>query len=367
MKKPSTRVEFEVRGEFIQLDQLLKAAGLVASGGAAHAAVEAGSVTVDGQPETRKRAKLRPGQQVRFAGNEILLTGSVATPASKAPARARLAYRLVNVFATDRVLSGNPLCVFEDARSLSDADMLALAIQFNLSETTFILPSDRAEARVRIFTPNGEMPFAGHPTLGTAAVVRELLRCGDQLTLEMQAGIIPVAAENDVFTLMANAPQWREPEASLEELARMLGLAVADLGERPLWMSTGNEQMLVPLASEDALHRAKAVPELAARWANDHGMVKIYAWHERRDSTVAARFFFEKQPGVMMEDPGTGSACANLGGWMIATGRELPVHLTVHQGDHLGRACRLGLEVDAQRGIFVSGRVVEIGRGTISL
>lgn len=366
MKKPSTRMEFEVRGEFIQLDQLLKAAGLVASGGAAHAAVEAGHVTVDGQPETRKRAKLRPGQQVRFAGHEIALTGSAA-PASKAPARPRLAYRLVNVFATDLVLSGNPLCVFEDARNLSDADMLALAIQFNLSETTFILPSDRADARVRIFTPNGEMPFAGHPTLGTAAVVRDLLRRGDQLTLEMRAGIIPVTAANDVFTLKANAPLWREPEASREELARMLGLDVADLGERPLWMSTGNEQMLVPLASEDAVRRAMAVPELAARWANDHDMVKIYAWHERSDSTVAARFFFEKQPGVMMEDPGTGSACANLGGWMIATGRELPERITVHQGDHLGRACRLGLEVDAGQAILVSGRVVEIGRGTISL
>jgi trans-2,3-dihydro-3-hydroxyanthranilate isomerase len=361
------RTVFEVRGEYIQLDQLLKAAGLVASGGAAHVAVEAGHVSVDGRTETRKRAKLRAGQLVRFRGSEIALVASAASEAPKVATRTGLAFRLVNVFATDTPLSGNPLCVFEDGQSLSDADMLALAIQFNLSETTFILPSERADARVRIFTPNGEMPFAGHPTLGTAAVVRDLRRGGDRLTLEMQAGVIPVTAGQDVFTLQANAPQWREPGASRADLARMLGLEVSDIGEQPLWMSTGMMQMLIPLESEDALRRARPVADLASRWANDRGMVKIYAWHEHADGSVSARFFFEKQPGVIAEDPGTGSACANLGGWLIAASRALPVRVSVHQGDHLGRACRLGLEVDAEREIFVSGRVVEIGRGVVSL
>lgn len=132
-------------------------------------------------------------------------------------------------------------------------------------------------------------------------------------------------------------------------------------------MSTGMEQMLIPLESEAALRRAQPLLELASRWANDRGMVKIYTWHERAGGPVSARFFFEKQPGVIMEDPGTGSACANLGGWLIATSRPLPVQLAVHQGDHLGRACRLGLQVDAARAVFVSGRVVEIGRGVVSL
>ena len=89
----------------------------------------------------------------------------------------RIAYRLVNVFA-EQVLAGNPLCVFEDARGLDDATMQALALQFNLSETTFVLPSAVATARVRIFTPTFEMPFAGHPTLGTAHVVRARSTCG---------------------------------------------------------------------------------------------------------------------------------------------------------------------------------------------
>src|SRR4030088_3070795 len=102
------------------------------------------------------------------------------------------AYRIVNVFTLGRVpLSGNPLCVFERAQTLDAASMQALALQFNLSETTFILPSERATARVRIFTPAYEMPFAGHPTLGTAHVVRDLRKCGEALELEMKAGVIP--------------------------------------------------------------------------------------------------------------------------------------------------------------------------------
>src|SRR3954468_9845630 len=96
------------------------------------------------------------------------------------------AYRIVNVFTRNGgALTGNPLCVFEDGRGLDDATLQALALQFNLSETTFILPSSKATARVRIFTPSYEMPFAGHPTLGTAHVVRAL-KGGDRLTLEMK-------------------------------------------------------------------------------------------------------------------------------------------------------------------------------------
>ena len=104
------------------------------------------------------------------------------------------AFRIVNVFA-ESPLAGNPLCVFEDARGLDGATMQALALQFNLSETTFVLPSTRATAHVRIFTPTFEMPFAGHPTLGTAYVVRGAAAAGDAVTLEMKAGVIPVTTD----------------------------------------------------------------------------------------------------------------------------------------------------------------------------
>src|SRR5260221_13460252 len=136
-------------------------------------------------------------------------------------------FRIVNVFAGSP-LAGNPLCVFEDGRGLDDATMQALALQFNLSETTFILPSERATARVRIFTPTFEMPFAGHPTLGTAHVVRELTGAGDAVTLDLPAGVIPVDAAGDVWTLQANAPTHRPVAATRDQLAAMLGLAAVD-------------------------------------------------------------------------------------------------------------------------------------------
>src|SRR5437764_15493736 len=108
------------------------------------------------------------------------------------------AYRIVNVFTQGRApLSGNPLCVFERAQTLDAARMQALALQFNLSETTFILPSERASARVRIFTPSYEMPFAGHPTLGTAHVCRALGLGGGRPTPGVAAGIIPVRSARD--------------------------------------------------------------------------------------------------------------------------------------------------------------------------
>src|SRR5215470_5339975 len=148
---------------------------------------------------------------------------------------ASYAFRILNVFAESK-LGGNPLAVIEDGRGLDDATMQALALQFNLSETTFILPSAKASAHVRIFTPTFEMPFAGHPTLGTAHVVRSVRHAGDAVTLEMKAGIIPVRAAGDEWTLSANAPRTRPAAASRQDLAAMLGLEPSDLGAEPLWV-----------------------------------------------------------------------------------------------------------------------------------
>jgi PhzF family phenazine biosynthesis protein len=276
------------------------------------------------------------------------------------------AFRIVNVFA-ESPLAGNPLAVFEDARMLDDDTMQALALQFNLSETTFVLPSSTASARVRIFTPSFEMPFAGHPTLGTAHVVRDLRNTGDRVTLEMRAGVIPVSADGDVWTLTANPPRHRKPVASRDALARMVGLEARDIDSRgePLWVDTGSEQLVIPLASYDAVRRAKPqAAELQLHGSNgERAMAYIFA---REGNAVLARFFFPKH-GAVIEDPGTGSACANLGGWLLAMSETLPVALVVDQGEAVGRRCRLGLRVDADRSIRVSGRVIEIARGTLTL
>jgi trans-2,3-dihydro-3-hydroxyanthranilate isomerase len=274
-------------------------------------------------------------------------------------------YRIVNVFA-ESPLAGNPLCVFEDARDLDAAMMQSLALQFNLSETTFVLPSTSATSRVRIFTPSFEMPFAGHPTLGTAHVVRDLLSAGDAVTLEMKAGVIPVTAEGDVWTLQANAPAHRAPAASRSELAAMLGLEDADLADAPpLWVNTGSDQLIIPLASFAAVRRAKPRADLILTHGSNGQRALAYVF-AREGAQVLSRFFFDKY-GSVVEDPGTGSACANLGGWLLVTGATVPQKLTVDQGEAVGRPCRLGLEVTSDRRILVSGRVIEFARGTATL
>jgi len=276
------------------------------------------------------------------------------------------AYRIVNVFTQGRaVLSGNPLCVFERASALDEARMQALALQFNLSETTFILPSDKASARVRIFTPAYEMPFAGHPTLGTAHVCRALGLGGDRLTLEMTAGVIPVRASGDRWSLEANAPTWRELEEPRLTLAAMLGLEEHDIGERPLWVNTGTEQLIVPLTSAAAVRRVRVRPELLAQFRSAGGRSMAYVFAPV-GASLLARFFFPKASAVL-EDPATGSATANLGGWCLAMQRVLPCEFEISQGEYAGRPSSLRLRVDAERRIFVSGDVIELGRGTIRL
>jgi trans-2,3-dihydro-3-hydroxyanthranilate isomerase len=276
------------------------------------------------------------------------------------------AYRIVNVFTQGRApLSGNPLCVFERAQTLDAASMQALALQFNLSETTFILPSERATARVRIFTPSYEMPFAGHPTLGTAHVCRALGLGGDRLTLEMPAAIITVRAAGDRWTLQAKAPSWREVQEPRLTLAALLGLDERDIGERPLWVNAGTEQLVVPVNSEAAVRRVRVRADLLAQLASvdGHSMAYVFA---RSGAGLLARFFFPHD-GSAREDPATGSATANLGGWYLAMGRTLPCEFEISQGEYAGRPSALRLRVDAERQIFVSGDVIELGRGTINL
>jgi trans-2,3-dihydro-3-hydroxyanthranilate isomerase len=276
------------------------------------------------------------------------------------------AFRLVNVFTQGRrSLSGNPLCVFERGQALAAQDMQALALQFNLSETTFILPSERASARVRIFTPRYEMPFAGHPTLGTAHVCRSLGLGGERLTLEMAAGVIAVRALDDRWTLQANAPSWREVAEPRALLAAMLGVAERDLAERPLWVNAGREQLIVPLASEAAVRRVNVQAGLLAELKSTDGQSMVYVFAAAGSATLA-RFFFPVGNSVR-EDPATGSATANLGGWCLAMGRALPCEFDLSQGEYTGRHSALRLQVDAERRIFVSGEVIEIGRGTVNL
>jgi trans-2,3-dihydro-3-hydroxyanthranilate isomerase len=276
-------------------------------------------------------------------------------------------FRIVNVFTQRRgAWTGNPLCVFEQGSEFDHGTMQALARQFNLSETTFILPSTRAAANVRIFTPNYEMPFAGHPTLGTAHVCRALGLGGDALQLEMKAGIIEVEADGDRWTLTAPSVSCREVDVTRETLARALGLDTGDIGDRPLWVKAGKEQLVVPLRSPEAVRRASPSANAMAGIRSEDGIAMAYVFAETVPGEALARFFFPNGP-AMLEDPATGSATANFGGWCLAMNRPLPLVLEISQGEFTGRPSILHLAVTAERRIRVGGDVVEVGAGTMTL
>ncbi|MEO7130804.1 MAG: PhzF family phenazine biosynthesis protein [Dermatophilaceae bacterium] len=324
-----------------------------------------------------------------------------------------LNYRLLNVFSIDGVsFSGNPLCVFDrafaEAPELSAAAMQAWARQFNLSESTFVtaLTAGERQAGIRIFTPDHEMPFAGHPTLGTAHVVADLCSVSgavapvDSVTLTLPAGDIPVRRIEGGWQLRANAPRYREVSATRLEVATALGVdpeAVIDGGTQ--WVDVGTEQLVVWLTDAEAVRSCVPSPRLMHEYLGEPGsppQVYVWAWtgdvatdsagaahsgggqssagqsSEGQSSastggsaTVEARFF-EAIGTAVGEDPATGSACANLGGWLSGQGMR-GLEVEVSQGAAVHRPSRLLLTLDADGAILVAGRVTEVGRGRVEL
>jgi trans-2,3-dihydro-3-hydroxyanthranilate isomerase len=280
-------------------------------------------------------------------------------------------FRIVNVFTQGSTpFTGNPLCVFEDGAGLSSGQMQSLARQFNLSETTFILPpteaAARANARVRIFTPSYEMAFAGHPTLGTAQVCRALKLGGDSLLLEMQAGLVPVRAAGNRWTLTALPATSRELDAPRAELAAALGLEERDIGERPLWVKAGKEQLVVPLTSTEAVRRVVPVASAMEKIRSEDGLSMAYVFSFTSSGQALARFFFPSG-GAILEDPATGSATANFGAWCLAMKQPLPLQVQISQGEFADRPSTLFLDVNAGGQIYVGGDVLEIARGSVTL
>ena len=275
-------------------------------------------------------------------------------------------YQTVNVFA-DTALTGNPLCVFESGLPFDDAAMQAIARQMNHPETVFVLPSREADAQLRIFTPAYEMPFAGHPVLGSAHVIRQLQKKEDShLKLETRAGVVPVWAEQDVWSFQCKTPTYRAPEANPQQLAAVLGIRESDIGPSPLFVNTGVEQLVVQLNTRDGLLYCRPRAALMQQFtANRQGVAQVFAW-VRDGSLIHGRFFYLDR-GVVVEDFGTGSACANLGGWLLANGAPRPLSLEIRQGHAIKRFSNLKLEINNARQIFVSGKVVSVGSGLLSL
>lgn len=280
----------------------------------------------------------------------------------------RLRYRLLNVFAHESdPFSGNPVCVFEDGSGLTDDQMLGLARQFNLSETTFLVaPEGGADVGVRIFTTSFEMPFAGHPTLGTAHVARDLTGLGDRFGLSMPAGVIRVVADGDRWTLTANAGRV-EADLDVDDVAAALGLAPDDLVEPVQQVSVGTSQVIAQVASVDAVRRARANPGLFAGYAGmgaRGGETLVYVWSPAGEGRIEARALISDGQAVA-EDPATGSACSNLGAWLVAQGRS--GRWTVTQGKQVSRPSSLELVVAEDGTVTVGGLVRDLGAGEVHL
>jgi len=288
----------------------------------------------------------------------------------------RFSFVTVDVF-TDRRFGGNPLAVFPDAQGLSDAQMQSLAAEFNLSETTFVLPpADPANtARVRIFNRKAEMPFAGHPNVGTGWVLAGLGRAtGGTLRFEEIAGLVDVEASSDLVTIAAPQPLTAGPEMPVELLAGCVGIAPADVvtkNHRPVMASVGNSFVIAEI-SGDALGRAAPDIDRFRRAAGVYtamGPNRLPLYLYARDvSRLRARMFSPLSGTV--EDPATGSAATPLAALLLSLGEDSEHRYEVTQGVEMGRPSRLictaKRTVDGIRAT-VGGSCVPVLKGEISL
>ncbi|HYI21645.1 MAG TPA: PhzF family phenazine biosynthesis protein [Candidatus Limnocylindrales bacterium] len=301
----------------------------------------------------------------------------------------RLHYRLVDVF-TDRPFAGNALAVFGDAAGLDEVEMQTLAAELNLAESSFVHDwteaglADGADAAVRIFTPGTELPFAGHPTLGTAWVLaqtdgRSLLR------LELAVGVLEASIDRQMVTLGTTVPQVvrRIDRAMRDELARALSLDPTELrwpgaDDLPAVVSCGTPYLVVPFARLEALaaidaRRAIAAVGVARKIDADLAMVAPGNAGAIVDADVHVRVMSDPTMGAL-EDAATGSAavplCAFIG--IADQLRDTALGLVIEQGVEMGRPSRLETEVifDAigmPTAARLSGSVVPIGEGWIEI
>ena len=289
----------------------------------------------------------------------------------------KMPFMQLDVF-TSVPLEGNQLAVFPDARGLTDTEMQALAREMNLSETTFVHPRDPATerekgVRVRIFTVSEELPFAGHPTLGTAMVLRGSGEA-EKVVLDLNVGQIPVQ-----FTTKDGLPfgqmTQRNPEFgqthSREDVARAAGIPLSEIaGDAPIQtVSTGNAFAMVPLASLSALQK------LAPTWSSMHSYLsrtdaKFFYFVSREtlnhEAKLQARMIFYGG-----EDPATGSAAGPCIAWAVQHGVIAPdEQALIEQGVEMKRKSRIYAaagKIDCKVvNIRVAGHAIEVARGEIT-
>jgi trans-2,3-dihydro-3-hydroxyanthranilate isomerase len=284
-------------------------------------------------------------------------------------------YVACDVFTTTR-FGGNPLAVVLDADGLSTEQMQTIAREFNYSETTFVLPArDSAnDANVRIFTPVIELPFAGHPNVGTAFVLKNEgtvfgRKVGDRLRFEEKAGLVEMElAPDGIATLTAPQKLSFGGTVARADLAEALSLKPDDLKGDGVCASVGAAFVLVELASRDALQRAK--PELVAYERHLHGNAHdglnatgVHCWVRDDGSEFDLRVRMFAPLRAVFEDPATGSANAALTAY-LARESATPVKFRIAQGVEMGRPSLLLAEASSER-VRLGGSCVTTMRGVI--
>jgi len=303
----------------------------------------------------------------------------------------RLEYSVVDVFA-ERALEGNPLAVFHDARSLTDDEMQALARETNLAETTFVLPSDDPEAerrdgvRVRIFTTQEELPFAGHPTLGTASWLywnHPALRGAESITLRLNVGPIAVRFENDgdangvKATMTQNDPVFGATH-DRAGVAAAIGLRVEDLSpdNAPQTVSTGMAFCIVLLRSMEVAGRLQIAQREAAAWLDKSDAKFFYciAATELQGIVTAALqpAWHARMQFYSGEDPATGSAAGCCISWLVRHGlAKADEPVVIEQGIEILRpsliTARAGMVDGYVNDVRVTGRTIPVASGSFFL
>ena len=290
--------------------------------------------------------------------------------------RGEYPFAQVDVF-TDRVFGGNALAVFFEAAGLSDDEMQAIAREMNLSETTFVLPARRPDcaARVRIFTPGRELPFAGHPTLGTAWVLarRAIIPTGTtRFALEEGIGPVPVSLDGDAFVWMGQQdPVFGPPVPHRGAVAHALGLGEADLlAGAPIQPgSAGVEFLYVPLRDREAVDRAALDPRALAAGLDDAGRMAVFVFAVESAPSGGRAYsrMFAPHFGIP-EDPASGSASGPLGVYLVrhglvpAAGDRGDVLIVSEQGTKMGRQSFLHVRLRVRGGLIGD---IEVGGGVV--
>ena len=296
----------------------------------------------------------------------------------------RYRLRWVDVF-TSRALAGNPLAVVLQADGLSTAQMQAIARETNLSETTFVLPPEKREhaAKVRIFTPNSELPFAGHPTVGTGWVLLdEGLVTSDAAGFTLEEGVGPIAVRIDhsagdlVLWMSHPAVNFGEVIEERGDVAAALGLTIADLrSEVPIQvLSTGVPFAFVALKDAAAVDRAVPSGEALSRVLDQRGLPPVFLFAAVASDRFYSRMFGPHSWARIVEDPATGSASGPAGAFAVRYGlvpRAPQLSIVSEQGTKMGRQSFIQIRLaystnaDIPERIEVGGSVVPVMRAEL--